>query len=136
MTGGDTLISCLTCMPGDPFDSKPFTVDVILGSLGKISRSPALIDTGATGMAFIDESLMPELCERFGIQPVPLSKPKPIRSYDGTPGRKPITHALYTSIMMQEHKDNHWKPLVEKEPNSQPASASKGRNRREEDYSL
>jgi hypothetical protein len=92
-------------MPGDPFDSKPFTVDVTLGSLGKIFRSPALIDTGATGMAFIDESLVPELCERFGIQPVPLSKPKPIRSYDGTPGRKPITHALYTSVTIQEHKD-------------------------------
>ena len=105
MTGGDILISCFTSMPGDPFDSKPFTVDVTLGSLEKIFRSPALIDTGATGMAFIDESLVPELCERFGIQPVPLSKPKPIRSYDGTPGRKPITHALYTSVTIQEHKD-------------------------------
>jgi len=112
VTGGDILISCFTSMPDDPFDSKPFTVDVTLSSLGKIFRSLALIDTEATGMAFIDESLMPELCERFDIQPIPLSKPKPIRSYDEIPGRKPITHALYTSVMIQEHKDEMMSLLI------------------------
>ena len=92
-------------MPDDPFDFKPFTVDVILNSLGKIFRSLALIDTRVTDMTFIDESLMSELCERFDIQPISLSKSKSIRSYDEIPDRKPITHALYTSIMIQEHKN-------------------------------
>ncbi len=99
-------------MPDDPFDFKPFTVDVILSSLGKIFRSPALIDTEATDMTFIDESLMSELCERFDIQSIPLSKPKSIRSYDEISGRKPITHALYTSIMIQEHKDEMMPLLI------------------------
>ncbi len=99
-------------MSGDPFDFKPFTVDVTLSSLGKIFRFPALIDTEVTDMTFIDESLMSELCERFDIQPIPLSKPKSIRSYDETSGRKPITHALYTSIMIQEHKDEMMSLLI------------------------
>ncbi len=54
-------------MSDDSFDFKPFTVDVILNSLEKIFRSLALIDTEVTDMTFIDESLMPELCERFDI---------------------------------------------------------------------
>lgn len=93
-------------MPGDPFNTKPFTINVTMGSLAKIFQSPALIDTGATGMAFIDESLVPSLCKRFGIQPILLLKPKPIRSYNGTPSRKPITYALYTSILIQGYKDS------------------------------
>lgn len=87
-------------MPSDPFNSKPFTVNVTLGSLGKIFRSPALIDTGATGMAFIDESLVLELYERFSIQLIPLLKLKPIQLYNRTPSRKPITYALYISVII------------------------------------
>ncbi len=99
-------------MPDDSFDSKPFTVDVTLSSLGKIFRFPALIDTEVTDMTFIDESLVPELCERFDIQSISLSKPKSIRSYDEISGRKSITHALYTSIMIQEHKDEMMSLLI------------------------
>jgi len=68
-------------MPDDSFDFKSFTVDVTLNSLEKIFRSLALIDTEATDMTFIDESLVLELCERFDIQSISLSKPKSIRSY-------------------------------------------------------
>ncbi len=69
-------------MPDDSFDFKSFTVDVILNSLEKIFRFLALIDTEVTDMIFIDESLMSELCERFDIQSISLSKSKLIRSYD------------------------------------------------------
>ena len=89
----------------DSFDFKSFTVDVILNSLEKIFKSFALINTEVTDMTFIDESLMSELCECFDIQSISLSKSKSIRSYDEISDRKSITHALYTSIMIQEHKN-------------------------------
>ena len=92
-------------MSDDSFDFKSFTVDVILSSLEKIFRSFALIDTEVTDMTFIDESLMSELCECFDIQSISLSKSKLIWSYDEIFDWKLITHALYTSILIQEHKN-------------------------------
>ncbi len=99
-------------MPDDSFDFKSFTVDVILNSLEKIFKSFALIDTRVTDMTFIDESLMSELCERFDIQSISLSKSKLIESYDEISDRKLITHALYTSIMIQEHKNEMMSLLI------------------------
>ncbi len=99
-------------MSDDSFDFKSFTVDVILSSLEKIFRSLALIDTKVIDMTFIDESLMSELCERFDIQSILLSKSKLIQSYDETSDQKLITHALYTSIMIQEHKNEIMSLLI------------------------
>ncbi len=92
-------------MSDDSFDFKSFTVDVILSSLEKIFRSFALIDTEVTDMTFINESLVSELCERFDIQSISLSKSKSIQLYDEISDWKLITHALYTLIMIQEHKN-------------------------------
>ncbi len=105
VTENDILIFCFINMFDDSFDFKSFTVDVILNSLEKIFKSFALINTEVTDMTFIDESLMSELCECFDIQSISLSKSKSIRSYDEISDRKSITHALYTSIMIQEHKN-------------------------------
>ncbi len=99
-------------MSDDSFDFKSFTVDVILNSLEKIFRSFTLIDTEVTDMTFIDESLMSKLCERFDIQLISLSKSKLIWSYDEISDRKSITHALYTSIMIQEHKNEMMSLLI------------------------
>ncbi len=60
----------------DLFDFKSFIVDIILNSLEKIFRFLALIDIEVIDMTFIDESLMSELCERFDIQSILLSKSK------------------------------------------------------------
>jgi len=92
-------------MSDDSFDFKSFTVDIILSNLEKIFRSFTLINTEVIDMTFIDESLMSELCERFDIQSISLSKSKLIWSYDEISDRKSITHALYTLIMIQEHKN-------------------------------
>jgi len=99
------LIFCFISMFDDSFDFKSFTVDVILSSLEKIFRFLALIDTEVTDMTFIDESLMSELCECFDIQSISLSKSKLIQLYDEISDWKSITHTLYTSIMIQEHKN-------------------------------
>jgi len=112
VTESDILVFCFISMPDDSFDFKSFTVDVILNSLEKIFKSFALIDTKVTDMTFIDESLMSELCERFDIQSISLSKSKLIESYDEISDRKLITHALYTSIMIQEHKNEMMSLLI------------------------
>jgi hypothetical protein len=56
-----------------------------------------LIDTGATGYRFIDERTAQEVCSALGIQPILLSRPKPIRGFNGRLV-KPITHAIYPSL--------------------------------------
>ncbi len=63
-------------MSDDSFDFKSFTVDIILNSLEKIFRFLTLINTKVIDMTFINESLMSELCERFDIQLILLSKSK------------------------------------------------------------
>ncbi len=105
MTESNILIFCFISMFDDSFDFKSFTVDIILNSLEKIFRFLALIDTEVTDMTFIDESLMSELCECFDIQSILLLKSKSIWLYDETSDRKSITYALYTLIMIQEHKN-------------------------------
>ena len=112
VTESDMLIFCFISMSDDSFDFKSFTVDIILSSLEKIFRSLALIDTEVTDMTFIDESLMSELCERFDIQSILLSKSKLIRLYDEIFDQKSITYALYTSIMIQEHKNKIMSLLI------------------------
>ncbi len=112
MTESNIFIFCFISMSDDSFDFKSFTVDVILSNLEKIFRSFALIDTEVTDMTFIDESLMSKLCERFDIQSISLSKSKSIQLYDEIFDRKSITYALYTSIMIQEHKNEMMSLLI------------------------
>jgi len=82
VTESNILIFCFISMSDDSFDFKLFTVDIILNSLEKIFRFLALINIEVTDMTFINESLMSELCERFDIQSILLSKSKLIQSYD------------------------------------------------------
>jgi len=105
MTENDILIFCFISMSDDSFNFKSFTVDIILSNLEKIFRSFALIDTEVIDMTFIDESLMSKLCKCFDIQLILLSKSKLIQSYNEISDQKLITHALYTLIMIQEHKN-------------------------------
>ncbi len=89
----------------DSFNFKSFTVDIILNSLKKIFRFLTLINIEVIDMTFIDESLMSKLCKRFDIQSILLLKSKSIWLYDEISDWKLIIHALYTSIMIQEHKN-------------------------------
>jgi len=105
VTENDILIFCFISMSDDSFNFKLFTVDVILSNLEKIFRFFALIDTEVTDITFIDKSLMSKLCKHFDIQSILLLKSKLIQLYDEISDWKLITHALYTSIMIQEHKN-------------------------------
>ncbi len=112
VTENDILISCFISMLDDSFNFKPFIVNVILNSLEKIFRFLALIDIKVTDMMFINDSLISELCECFDIQSISLFKSKSIRLYDETLDRKSITHALYISITIQEHKNEMMSLLI------------------------
>jgi len=112
VTENNILIFCFISMSDDSFDFKSFTVDVILSSLEKIFRFFALINTEVIDMTFINESLMSELCERFDIQSISLSKSKLIQLYDEISDWKLITYTLYTLIMIQEHKNEMMSLLI------------------------
>jgi len=101
----DMLISCFINMLDDSFDFKSFIMNVILNSLEKIFWFLVLINIEVTDITFIDDSLISELCERFDIQSISLFKSKSIHSYDKIFDRRFITHALYISIIIQEHKN-------------------------------
>ncbi len=55
---------------------------------------------------------MLKLCECFDIQSVLLSKSKLIQSYNKTRDRKLITYALYTSVIIQKHKNKIMSLLI------------------------
>jgi len=105
VTENNILIFCFISISDDSFNFKSFTVNIILSNLKKIFRSFTLINTEVIDMTFIDESLMSKLCECFDIQLILLSKSKLIQSYNEISDQKLITHALYTLIMIQEHKN-------------------------------
>ncbi len=112
MTESDILVFCFISISDNLFDFKSFTVDIILSSLEKIFRFLALINTEVIDITFINEFLMSKLCECFDIQLISLSKSKLIQSYDEISDQKSITHALYTSIMIQEHKNEMMSLLI------------------------
>jgi len=107
--GSNIFIFCFISISDDSFDFKSFIVDVILSSLEKIFKSFALINTEVTDMTFIDKSLVSKLCECFDIQSISLSKSKSIQLYNEISDQKSITHALYTSIIIQEYKNTRMK---------------------------
>jgi len=106
------LISYFINMLDDSFDFKSFIVNIILSSLEKIFRFFTLIDIKVTDMMFINDSLISELCERFNIQSISLFKSKSICSYDRIFDRRFITHALYISVTIQEHKNEMMSLLI------------------------
>jgi len=106
------LISCFINMLDNSFDFKSFIVNIILSSLEKIFQFFALINIEVTDMTFIDDLLISELCEHFDIQSISLFKLKLIHSYDKIFDRRFITHALYISVIIQEHKNEMMSLLI------------------------
>ena len=92
-------------MADDPFASEPLVISCTLFSNNKRNSVKALIDTDATGYAFIDETTAHIMCENLGINPIPLSKPKPIKGFDGHLAKQPITHAIYPGLTVQDHSE-------------------------------
>ncbi len=99
----DVLISSTTSMPDDSFAPEPLITECVLSS-NEISYSlKSLIDIGAAGYSFIDEVTAQIVCDQLQIEPLTLTKAKPIRGFDGHYAKKPITHAIYPNLTVQGH---------------------------------
>jgi len=99
----DVLISSTTSSSNDLFAPKSLTTECVLSS-NEISYSlKSLIDTEAADYSFIDELTAQNVCDHLQIEPLPLTKPKPIRGFDGHYAKKLITHAIYSNLTVQDH---------------------------------
>jgi len=99
----DVLISSTTSSSNDLFASEPLTTECVLSS-NEISYSlKSLIDTEAADYSFIDELTAQNVCDHLQIEPLPLIKPKPIRGFDDHYAKKPIIHAIYSNLTVQDH---------------------------------
>ena len=95
------MIISLSLFPGDLFTDEALVTPCTLGNHSEIS-SHSLLDTGATEIAFIDETMARHVCNVLKIFFLPLAKPKPLKGFDEKPAR-PITHAIYPTLTVQNH---------------------------------
>ena len=91
--GGEPLLISSSCLPGDLFTDEPLVIQCRLGDSEEM-KVMGLLDTGATGHA----------CEKLQISPQKLTRPKPVKGFDGKRG-KDITYAIYPTLTVQDHKE-------------------------------
>lgn len=98
---------CLTDTPNDPLARRPLRIAVTLFSSGRnYVLKDTLVDSGCTGAyTVISEALVPAICERLQVEPVPLSVPKPLRGYDGQLSKKSITHCILPGLDVNGHRE-------------------------------
>ena len=79
----------------------------------RIMQLRSLIDTGATGWSFVDEDIARILCNGLQMEPVRLSKPRPLKGFDGQRA-KSVTHAIYPTLTVQNHSESTCPMLITK----------------------
>ena len=99
------LIISSSLLPGDLFTDEALVIPCTLGNGSKNEISTrSLLDTGATGVAFIDKAMARHVFDVLKISILPLARPKPLKSFDGKPAR-PITYAIYPTLTVQGHSE-------------------------------
>ena len=96
------LIISITQLPFELFTQKAFTVLCILRSVNRTIKITVLIDTDATGYAFVNFSFAHILCEILQIEPSPLVKSKTIKAFNEKPTEW-ITHDVYSCLKVAGH---------------------------------
>ena len=61
-----------------------------------------LLDTGTTGIAFVNKKIVRYIYEILQISFIKLAKSKPIKEFNDKPA-KPITHMIYPRLIVQSH---------------------------------
>ena len=77
------LISALS-LPGSLFTNEALMVACNLGRMNEI-KTTSLLNTEATGIAFIDLEMARHVCDVQKISFIQLAKPKPIKRFNGKP---------------------------------------------------
>ena len=84
---------------------KPLLADGTIASDSSSLHLKFLIDTSTTGYTFINKRLADQMCKKLQIIYVRLNQPKPVEGYDGQVTPKPITHAIYSTLTIEGHKE-------------------------------
>ena len=95
------MIILSSTLLGDLFTDNTLMVSCTLSNRNKI-LTHSFLNIGATGIAFIDKTMARNVCNALQISFIPLAKPKPLKKFDEKPA-KPITHAIYLTLMVQSH---------------------------------
>ena len=100
--GGEELLLIFTSsLPGNLFINEALVVTCSLDRMNEI-KITSLLDTGATGIAFIDLTMARHVYDVLKISFIQLAKLKPIKRFDSKPA-PPITHAIYPTLTVQGH---------------------------------
>ena len=97
------LLIFASSLPGDLFIDKALVVVCSLGRMNEM-KTTSLLDTGTTGIAFINLEMARHVCDVLKISFIQLAKPKPIRGFDGKLA-PPITHVIYRMLTVQGHTE-------------------------------
>jgi hypothetical protein len=96
------------------FDDKSVIVDCTLGLDNDSEyKIRAMIDNECIDYSFIDTDIAHKVCERLGIVPLKLNKPREVKGYDERRG-KDITHAIYPSMIIQNHTKSSTSMMITK----------------------
>ena len=101
MGGEKPLLISVSSLSSDLFTDEALVVAYSLGRMNEI-KTTSLLDTGATGIAFINLAIARHVCDILQISFIQLPKPKPIRGFDGKSAPS-ITHAIYSMLTVQDH---------------------------------
>ena len=89
-------------LPDNLFTDEALIVSCTLGNRNKISTY-SFLDTGATEVVFINKIIVRNVCNALQILFIPLiTKSKPLKRFDKRPA-KPITHAIYPILTVQDY---------------------------------
>jgi hypothetical protein len=89
----------------DGYFGKPFLINAFLTSQDQSFSIRPLVDSGSAAYTLIHTDLAIEVCKKLGLQPIPLSKEKLIRGYDGKLAKKAITHKILPTLTVGNHKE-------------------------------
>ena len=101
MGGEKPLLISASSLSDNLFTNKALVVACSLGRMNEI-KTIFLLDTGATGIAFIDLAIARHVCDVLQIFFIQLAKSKSIKRFDGKPAPS-ITHAIYPTLTVQGH---------------------------------
>ena len=98
-----SLLISASSLPGDLFIDEAFMVTCSLDRMNEI-KTTSLLDTGATGIIFIDLAIAHHVYDVLQISFIQLAKPKLIKRFDSKPAPL-ITHAIYPTLTVQGHTE-------------------------------
>ncbi len=96
-------------MKDDLFDESSVLIDCLMRKFSSIK----MINIDVTEYAFVDESVAQRICDVMIIKLIKLMKKRVIKAYDDKKNQI-ITHAIYSSMIIQKHIESLTLMLITK----------------------